>query len=148
MQQLFYYKTWQKFITKFGRSLLQNASGFFLQNATVLSKNATVTTKRHSFIPKCEICYKMRCLLQIATEDLLLLVQVLLAIFEAFVLGLTSWVLFHIFLCITLIWYFYSKFGFPFFISPRVVIKLIWFFNASLEFILPSVKFINKANEF
>ena len=33
------------FITKCDRSLLQNASGFLLQNATVLLQNATVITK-------------------------------------------------------------------------------------------------------
>ena len=41
------------FITKRDRSLLQNASGFLLQNATVLLQNATVITK-------CDVYYKLR----------------------------------------------------------------------------------------
>ena len=40
------------FITKCGKSSLQNVSGFLLQNATVLLQNATVT-------PKCHVYYKM-----------------------------------------------------------------------------------------
>ena len=40
------------FIAKCNRSLLQNASGFLLQNATVLLQNATVITK-------CDSYYKM-----------------------------------------------------------------------------------------
>ena len=59
------------FITKCDRSLLQNASGFLLQNATVLLKNATVITKWDDITTKCDSYYKMRCLLQIATEQLL-----------------------------------------------------------------------------
>ena len=55
------------FITKCDRSLLQNASGFLLQNATVLLQNATVITKCDDFIIKCDTYYKMRRLLQIAT---------------------------------------------------------------------------------
>ena len=39
------------FITKCGKSSLQNVSGFLLQNATVLLQNATVTTK-------CDVYYK------------------------------------------------------------------------------------------
>ena len=41
------------FITKRDRILLQNASGFLLQNATVLLQNATVITK-------CDIYSKLR----------------------------------------------------------------------------------------
>ena len=48
------------FITKCDRSLLQNASGFLLQNATVI-------TKCDDFITKCDSCYKVQHLLQIAT---------------------------------------------------------------------------------
>ena len=40
------------FITKCDRSLLQNASGFSLQHATVLLQNATV-------IAKCAVYYKL-----------------------------------------------------------------------------------------
>ena len=40
------------FITKCDRSLLQNASGFLLKNATVLLENATVLTK-------CDVLYKL-----------------------------------------------------------------------------------------
>ena len=40
------------FITKRDRSLLQNASGFLLQNATVLLQNVTVITK-------CNVYYKL-----------------------------------------------------------------------------------------
>ena len=32
------------FVTKYDRSLLQNASGFLLQNATILLQNVTVIT--------------------------------------------------------------------------------------------------------
>ena len=42
------------FITKRDRSLLQNASGFLLQNATVLLQNATIITKCDDFITKCD----------------------------------------------------------------------------------------------
>ena len=55
------------FITKYDKSLLQNASGFLLQNATVLLQNVTVITKYNDFITKCDSYYKMRRLLQIAT---------------------------------------------------------------------------------
>ena len=41
------------FITKCDRSLLQNASGFLLQNATVLLENATALTK-------CDVLYKLQ----------------------------------------------------------------------------------------
>ena len=40
------------FITKCDRSLLQNASDFLIQNATVLLQNATVITK-------CDVHYKL-----------------------------------------------------------------------------------------
>ena len=55
------------FITKCDKSLLQNASGFLLQNATVLLQNATVITncdnfitKCDDFITKCDVYYKLR----------------------------------------------------------------------------------------
>ena len=54
-------------IAKCDRSLLQNASGFLIQNATVLLQNVTVTTNCDNFITKCDSYYKMRRLLQIAT---------------------------------------------------------------------------------
>ena len=60
-------KCYSYFITKCDISLLQNASGFLLQNATVLLQNATVITKCDDFITKCDSYYKMRRLLQIAT---------------------------------------------------------------------------------
>ena len=44
-------------ISKCDRSLLQNASGFLLQNATLLLQNTTVITKGNSYC-------KMRHLLQ------------------------------------------------------------------------------------
>ena len=47
------------FITKCDGNLLQNASGFVLQNATVITKCNDFLTKRY-------IYYKMRRLLQIA----------------------------------------------------------------------------------
>ena len=53
------------FIIKRDRSLLQNASGFLLQNATNLLQNATVITKCGSY-------YKMQRLLQIAIVHKLL----------------------------------------------------------------------------
>ena len=55
------------FITKYDNNLLQNASGFLLQNATFLIQNATVITNCNNFITKCNSYYKMRCLLQIVT---------------------------------------------------------------------------------
>ena len=60
------------FITKCDISLLQNASGFSLQNAAVLLQNATVITKCDDFITKYNSYYKMRRLLQIATVHLLI----------------------------------------------------------------------------
>ena len=48
------------FITKCDRNSLQNALGFLLQNATVI-------TKCDDFITKCDSYYKMQRLLQIAT---------------------------------------------------------------------------------
>ena len=47
--------------------LLQNASGFLLQNAAVLLQSTTVITNCDDFITKCDNYYKMRRLLQIAT---------------------------------------------------------------------------------
>ena len=55
------------FIKKCDRSLLQNASGFLLRNATDLLQNATGNTNSDNFITKCDSYYKMRRLLQIAT---------------------------------------------------------------------------------
>ena len=43
------------FIIKCDRSLLQHASGFLLQNAAVLFKNATVFTNCDDFIIKCDV---------------------------------------------------------------------------------------------
>ena len=56
------------FITKCDRSLSQNASGFLLQNVTVLFQNETVITNCNDVITKCNSYYKMRCLLQITRE--------------------------------------------------------------------------------
>ena len=53
----------QKFITNCDRSLLQNSSGFFLQNATA-------GTKCDNFITKCSSYYKMPRLLQIASGQI------------------------------------------------------------------------------
>ena len=47
------------------RSSLQNASGFLLQNATVLLQNATDITTCDDLITKCDSYYKMRRLLKI-----------------------------------------------------------------------------------
>ena len=55
------------FITKYDKSLLQNAWVFLLQNATVLLQNATVITNCDNFITICYGYYKMRRLLQITT---------------------------------------------------------------------------------
>ena len=50
-----------KFITKCDRSLSQNASGFLLQNATILLQNATVITNCDNFITKCDdVYYKLQ----------------------------------------------------------------------------------------
>ena len=51
---------------KCDRSLLQNAPGFLLQNATVLLQNAAVIAKCDDFITKCNSNYKIRRLLQTA----------------------------------------------------------------------------------
>ena len=59
------------FITKCDRSLLQNASGFLLPNATALLQNATVITNCDNFITKCDSNYKIRRLTQIATVQIL-----------------------------------------------------------------------------
>ena len=54
------------FITKRDRSLLQNVSGYLLQNVTVLLQSATVITKYDDFIinatviTKCDVYYKLR----------------------------------------------------------------------------------------
>ena len=55
------------FIIKCDKNLLQNAPGFLLQIATVLLQNVKVITNYDDSITKCNICYKMRRLLQIAT---------------------------------------------------------------------------------
>ena len=55
------------FIGKCDRSLLQKASSYLLQNTTVLLQNVTVATNCDNFITKCDSCYKMQRLLQIAT---------------------------------------------------------------------------------
>ena len=46
-------KCYNYFFIKFAKILLQNASSFLLQNATVLLQNVTVSTK-------CDSYYKMR----------------------------------------------------------------------------------------
>ena len=51
---------------KCDRSLLQNAPGFLLQNATVLLQNAAVIAKCDDFITKCNSNYKIQRLLQTA----------------------------------------------------------------------------------
>ena len=51
---------------KMRQILLQNASDFLLQDATVLLQDATVITNCNDFITKCGSYYKMRRLLQIA----------------------------------------------------------------------------------
>ena len=45
------------FITKRSRRLLQDASGYLVQNATVLLQNATLIRKYNNFITKCEVYY-------------------------------------------------------------------------------------------
>ena len=65
---IIYYKMWQillqntisSFNTKCDRSLLQNAPGFLLQNATVVLQNATVITNWDGFITKCDAYCKLR----------------------------------------------------------------------------------------
>ena len=52
------------FNTKCDKRLLQNASGFLFQNATVLLQNATVITKCVEFFTKCDSYYKIPRLLQ------------------------------------------------------------------------------------
>ena len=47
------------FITKYDGTLLQYASGFLLQNATVLLQNATAIIKCEDFITKCDVYYKL-----------------------------------------------------------------------------------------
>ena len=47
------------FIIKCERSLLENASGFLLQNTTVLLENVTVFTNCDDFITKCDSYYKL-----------------------------------------------------------------------------------------
>ena len=54
-------------ITKCDRNLLQNASGFLLQNATFVLQNATVIANCGDCIAKCDRYYKMQRLLQITT---------------------------------------------------------------------------------
>ena len=52
MEQLFYYKMRQKFITK--------CASFLLKNVTVLLQNATVITNCDNFITKCDVYYKLQ----------------------------------------------------------------------------------------
>ena len=56
-----------RYYYKCDRNLLQNGSGFILQNATVLLQNATVITNCDDFIIKCNRYNKMQRLLHIAT---------------------------------------------------------------------------------
>ena len=67
MRQKFITNYGSYFITKCDKSLLQNASGSLLENATVLLQNVTVITNCDNFITKCDSYYKMRRLLQIVT---------------------------------------------------------------------------------
>ena len=62
-----------KIITKCDHCLLQNASGFLLQNATVLIQNLTAITKCDDLIQNCYCYYKMRGLLkkQISTRPMI-----------------------------------------------------------------------------
>ena len=53
MMTVYYIMIVYYFITKCDKSLLQNVSGFLLQNATVLLQNATIITK-------CDVYYKLR----------------------------------------------------------------------------------------
>ena len=62
-----YYKMREILLQNVTIILLQNASGFLLQIATVLVQNATVITKCNDFATKSNSYYKMRHLLQIAT---------------------------------------------------------------------------------
>ena len=50
--------------------LLQNVSGFLLQNVQVSSQNATIIKNCDDFITKYDSYYKMRRLLQIATVQM------------------------------------------------------------------------------
>ena len=52
MGQLFYLKKRQK--------LLQNESGFLLQNATVLLQNTIILLENATVITKCDVYYKLR----------------------------------------------------------------------------------------
>ena len=61
----------QYYLQKCDRSLLQNALGFLLQNATFSLQNATAITNCNDFITKCDSYYKIQRLLQIATVQLL-----------------------------------------------------------------------------
>ena len=42
------------------RSLLQNASGFLLQNVTVFLQITTILLQNATVITKCDVCYKLR----------------------------------------------------------------------------------------
>ena len=48
------------FIPKCDRSLLQNASGFLLQKATVLLQNAAILLQNATVITKCDVYCKLR----------------------------------------------------------------------------------------
>ena len=48
------------FITKQDRSALQDASGFLLQNVTVLLQNATILLHNATVTTKCDVYHKLR----------------------------------------------------------------------------------------
>ena len=54
-------------MTKCERSLLQNMSGFLLQNAAILLQNIGIIRKYDQFITRRESCWKIRRLLQNAS---------------------------------------------------------------------------------
>ena len=60
MLWIFIFDSLRQFITKCKRNLLQNASGFLLQNVAVLLQNATVISNCDDFITKCDVYYKLR----------------------------------------------------------------------------------------
>ena len=76
LKNIEYYKLRQKFITNCDslfitncdRFLLQIATAFLLQIATKLLQIATVITNCDKIITNCDSYYKLRQLLQIATE--------------------------------------------------------------------------------
>ena len=64
------------------QKLLQNASIFLLQNATVFLQNAAVITNCDNCITNCDSYYKMRRLLQIATVEPVSVLPLLSKVFE------------------------------------------------------------------